>query len=128
MITVKNYQDNYAYDIGKNVITKPELKDTEAINQSIEMILSTYYGERVFNPSFGSLLPAILFENLTKETANKLIDSIVVAIKRWEDRVIVLENQVKMVANRTSNSIELTIPYVIKKNNIVSIFNKKVIL
>ncbi len=127
-IITKNFKDHFAYDLSKNIITKGEIWDDDVIKQSIEMILATHFGERIFNPNFGSELPFFLFENLTESTGEQLLTSIINSIKRWEDRVEVLENQCRMILYPDQNSISLTIAYRIKKNNIVSRFEKKIIL
>jgi len=120
-------RDNWAYDIAKNINTKGEVWDDVAIKQSIETILTTSYGERVFNPFFGSPLYSFISETISQQTAERLLDSIIKAIKRWEDRITILENSVKMIISYDSHAITLKIPYIIKKLNIVSSYDKKII-
>jgi phage baseplate assembly protein W len=123
-----NFQTNYAYDLHKNVLRKGEVLDFEAINQSIEVIIGTGYGERIFNPSFGSVLPNLMFSQITKENGNALIDSLVASIKKWEDRIEIIESNIKLELLYDQNTIVITIPYVIKKNGLIGNFNKKVAL
>lgn len=127
-IPIKNYNQRYAYDLSKNVISKGEVWDDDVIKQSIEMILSTGYGERVFNPSFGSDLPYYMFENLNEQNGELLLTSIINSIKKWEDRVEIIDNLCRLVLYPDQNAILLNITYVIKKTNIVSKFEKKIIL
>ena len=54
--TVFDVLENYAYDLSKHVTKNGDEKDESAINQSIENILLTNFGERVFRPNFGSNL------------------------------------------------------------------------
>lgn len=119
--------NHFAYDISKNVISKGEIFDEDVINQSIELILATILGERIFNPSFGSELPLQIFENFTNSTAESLIDRIVDAIEIWEDRIQIIHDSVEFKLSRNENSLVIGIPYYIKKQKIVSFFNKKII-
>jgi phage baseplate assembly protein W len=48
--------DIFAYDMAKNSQTDGELLNEDAINVSIENILMTNRGERVFLPDFGSVV------------------------------------------------------------------------
>lgn len=121
-------RDRWAYDLSNKPITKGEIWDTDVINQSIENILSTTFGERLFNPNFGSPLTAYLFEGITQENGERLLDSVIESIKRWEDRVYILENQARLFVSQDTNEIRLYLPYRIKRNNIVSNFDKKIIL
>jgi len=127
MIINKNYRDNFAYDLHKNVQRYGEVKDTDAISQSIEMILTTIPGERIFNESFGSRVPLYTFELMNERTGEDLLNDAIAAIKKWEDRVEILEAQCKLVIQPNDNAVQISIPYVIKKNNIVSVFQKKII-
>lgn len=127
MAILKGNRDHFAYDISKNVIKDGELHDSNVINQSIEIIISTAFFERVFNLSFGSSLRNYLFEGMTEQQGEKVLDDIIAAIKRYEDRVVVLESQCRMTLIPDSHSFYLTIPYIIKKNNITSEFDKKII-
>ena len=110
------------------IISKGEAYDSEAINISIENILSTYYGERVFNPFFGCDLPATLFENLADELdIEKLLDNIIESIEMWENRIIILKDKVSVRLKRSEHALELYLPYVIKSSGITSSFEKRII-
>jgi uncharacterized protein len=124
---LRQYSDDWAFDLSKNMFSLGELKNIDVINQSIEMILSTSYGERIFNSSFGCNLQNALFENLTQSSGEKIIDDAVEAIKRWEDRIIILEDQIQLVINQDTNSMVFNIPYVIKASGKKSFFKKKII-
>ena len=54
--------------------------------QSLEVIFSTRFGERVLREWFGSMVPAMLGENLTAETVLRTKLAIWVAIEMWEPR------------------------------------------
>lgn len=120
--------DYYAYDIHKNVVSKGEAINDEAINVSIENILSTLIGERLFLPFFGSPLPLIVFEQITEDSANSLLYELLSALKRWEDRIDIIEEQVEIDIYTNTNRIDLTLPYVIKRTGIKGTFSKKILL
>ncbi len=119
-------RDRYAYDLSKNIVSTGEIWDDKVINQSIEMIISTMYGERVFNPMFGSPLNSFLFEGVSRKTAEAALNGIVTAVKRWEKRISIIEDGLKMVVSKDGHSIVLKIPYIINKSQIVSMFDKKI--
>lgn len=118
---------NWAYDIDKDVISNGEIFDQEVIDQSIEMILGTSLGSRLFNIGFGSNFSYKVFSNMTSGHLERVLDDTVKAIKRWDDRIIIIEDNVRIVANTDQHSILLTIPYIIKNTGEKAVFNKKFI-
>ena len=121
-----NIRDRFAYDISKDIVNEGEIWDTEVINQSIEMIIGTSYGERLFNLEFGSPLSLSLFENMSTANSNRLVTDIIKAIETWEDRITIISSQVVLEV-KNDNSYLLSIPYIINKNNIKSVFQKKLL-
>lgn len=126
MINVREFSDSYAYDIAKNVLSKGELHDQDVLSQSIEMILTTMFHERLFNPSFGSVLPSYLFDFINESTGEKLLDDVIAAVHQWEDRIIIIGGQASLQILADQNAIILTLPYYIKQNGITSVFKKKI--
>lgn len=124
--TVLNISDQYAYDISKNPVSVGEVWDVDVINQSIELILSTYPGERLFNPSFGLGLERFIFNLSTSDEAENLLNMVANAIKTWEDRITLFESQMRLISNTDQNTVILIIPYQIKINQITSVFMKKI--
>lgn len=120
--------ENWAYDLSKNIISKGEIFDDACVNQSIECILSTYFGERVFNPFFGSSLGLEIFEGFSNKNGEKLVEDILTSIETWEDRISIDKENVNFVFSSSKNTLEIYIPYVIIKQKIVSFFNKKITL
>ena len=118
---------NWARDLSKNGSSDGEIKDVEVINQSIESILSTSYGERLFNLSYGSSLPRKVFENIDASFAEGVLDDCAAAIKRWEDRVTVISSEMRVIQNADQNSVIIVIPYIINKTRLGSIFKKKIV-
>lgn len=118
--------DKWASDLDIDIIKNGEIFDVNVINRSIELILGTTYGERLFNPSFGCGLQLRLFEGITTTNAESILDEAIEAIKRWEDRILILQSSSKIILDMSNNSITLVIPYIIKKTGINSTFKKKV--
>ena len=125
--TLRNISERWAYDIDKNPIDQGEIWDVDCINQSIEMILGTMPGERLFNTPFGYGLQYRIFNIASPAEAESILDEIVEALARWEDRISVVTNQMRIIANVDAHSAIIIIPYIIKRNNIKSIFKKKII-
>jgi len=126
-IIQKNYRDKFAYDLNKNPITKAELWDEYVLNQSIELIIATYFGERLFNPFFGSPVGKLLFDTINEDKAKSILSDLIATIQKWENRITIIIPKSKIIVDLDNNSISLDIPYVINKNNIVSRFEKKII-
>lgn len=124
----KEYSDNFAYDIDKDVRNFGEASNADAINNSIENILLTFTGERIFLPFFGSPLGFVIFENLNDVNGEQILDEIINAIKRWEKRIIIIENEVELNILKDQNAITLVIPYIINRNGLKATFSRKIIL
>ena len=118
---------NWANDLDNNMITNGENVDIDTINQSLENIITTSPGERLFNLFFGCYLSSNLFENITPSFAEDILNEITAAIKKWETRVTLIESNMRLIRNIDDNSIIIVIPYKINNTNITSVFKKKVI-
>ncbi|NDB29850.1 baseplate wedge subunit [archaeon] len=115
------YSDVYSnldIELVKNDLLK--LENEESVKNSIKNILLTDRGERFFNPTFGSDIRRMLFENFTPATEQILKDLIKTAIKNFEPRAEVLD--VKVFGNPDENSVALTIIFsVINKSEPVTL-------
>jgi len=80
-----------------------------AIKQSINNILKTNHGERLFNPYFGANLRQFLFENINNVTAAAICSAVELAIKNDEPRVKILNVNVQTFADNNDVQITLTI-------------------
>ena len=119
---------NWAYDLHKQPLTKGEVFDEDVINLSIENILSTLRGERLFNENFGSILPLVLFEHLNYNSAFDLLNSVLIAIRRFEKRITVKIDEVELNILTNENAFTLIIPYVVNRTGLTNTFTKKVVL
>jgi phage baseplate assembly protein W len=84
----------------------------DSVRTSIDNILGTTPGERVFLPTFASGLRGLVFEPLTPQLVNRLSEEIRVSIGTWDDRVIVVGVDFK--EDTDNNYIEITVRFNIK--------------
>ena len=63
------------------------LKNASAISRSIRNIVFTTPGEKFFQPTFGSRVSQMLFENMDEITSLTIKDEIENSIRRFEPRV-----------------------------------------
>lgn len=66
------------------------VEDSEAIRQSIFMILSTSPGERVMRPEFGCRVHWLVFSPVDDTTAGLAIHYVTQSLRRWEPRIDLL--------------------------------------
>jgi len=84
--------------------------DVELIRQSIMHILSTPKGSRVQNREFGSDLSSLVFRPMDAHMVLRLREETVLAITRWEPRVLVEQVQArKDPTNRNTMIIEIRV-------------------
>ncbi len=126
--TVFDVVKNYAFDLGKNVITDADVVDEAAINQSIENIFFTNKGERVFRPRFGSNLLASLFEAGNQETLIRLYSDVLVQIGERETRVTIDQARSSLYFDDLNNVMYITIKYAINRTGMQGSLSKKVTL
>lgn len=120
------FSNNYALDLSKKALSVGEVVDKDVINQSIEAILMTGIGERVFE-DFGSLLSTVVFENLDSNSAENLLDSIINTIVTYEKRITIVSDVCSLNISRAQHSLHLKIVYYINVDGSSSEFNKKII-
>ena len=75
-----------AFSTGIDRETGKPLSDWDHTVQSILVILSTHFGERVMRRVFGSAVPRVLGKNLVPDTMLKFYMAVAVAIELWEPR------------------------------------------
>jgi len=85
------------------------LENTKSVRRSIINLISTAYGERLFQPNIGSSLRAILFEPIDPITTFEVKDRIITTIRNHEPRVANL--YVDVVAFPDTNAYEVTIEF-----------------
>ena len=85
------------------------LKDANAIGRSVRNIVMTIPGERFFQPSFGSGINRVLFNNMDEISASILEDEIRNAIMNYEPRVKL--RSVRVQPDFDSNNFNTVITY-----------------
>jgi len=108
---INNIRLNWARDLSKDMVLRGELYDVDVINQSIELILTTNYGERLFLPSYGSVLSRILFSLTTDSSFETLLSTIIEEIGRWEDRITIDTTHSQLIINDDLHTVTIVIPY-----------------
>ena len=121
---IRKYADVWASDMEIKALKSDGITNIDVINQSIEMILATTPGTRLFNLSFGSRFSLRVFDLGTPEAMQRLLADTVKAIERWEDRILILKKSVEVRLRSDDNTIELTIPYFVKETQIPGVFSK----
>lgn len=88
------------------------LINIQAIQNSIRNIFTWVPGERILNPEFGSKLPMLLYEGITKNTEELIIAEIRHCIQTWDPRVKIQHLLNVSTTNETEqNIIHLEIIY-----------------
>jgi len=85
------------------------LKNANAIARSVRNIVMTIPGERFFQPSFGSGVNGVLFNNMDEISASILEDEIRNSIRNYEPRVRL--RSLKVQANFDNNAFDTVITY-----------------
>jgi len=100
-------------DINAQKITGVLIEDIASIYQSINMILNTAPGERLFNPEFGVDLASWIFDVMTNANAFSILSEITGGIERWEPRVSVNFGQSSVTPNFDQNRYDIVISFLI---------------
>lgn len=120
------FLNNFALDLNKKVLTNVDSVDKDVIHQSLEAILLTGVGERVFE-DFGSFLQTILFHRLDENNAENLLDEIISTISRYETRITISSELCSLNISRQTHTIRLKIVYYINSDGAIGEFNKKIV-
>jgi len=88
----------------------------DAIKANIINYFLTGLGERYFNPSFGTLLRDVMFENINENTVNRAKSIVRQGLSEFFPRVEPTALQVD--GNPDNNTITLFLKYAIKDSNI----------
>jgi uncharacterized protein len=100
-------------DISLDFTSHPETQDVSkkidinAVKQSLKTLLFTQRGERLFQPSIGSPLYTLMFEQIDPITEEAVRVGIENTIQSFEPRVIL--EQVDIVPRPDTNEYEITI-------------------
>lgn len=95
--------------------------DTQAVVRSIRNLLLTRHFEKLFNPSIGSNLDALLFENASSLTAAGIETEITDVINNFEKRANLLSVSVKALPD--NHAYEVTISFYIENATVPTTVN-----
>jgi phage baseplate assembly protein W len=110
--TVRKYKD-----LDLNFISHPvrkdvnKLLDEDAVIGSIRNLLQTSHYERLFQPSLGSNMKRILFENMDPISESALKREIIQTLTNFEPRVSV--NSITIKSNYENNSYDLSLNFTV---------------
>lgn len=87
------------------------LKNEDAIRQSVKTLILTQFGEKPFQPLFGSTIGSSLFENFDSISLDQLSAQISELLTRFEPRIQF--DEIEGIYDESTNSVELNIKYTI---------------
>lgn len=91
-----------------------KIYDLEAVYQSLDTLLKTERGERLFLPEYGVSLDRFIFEPMTFETRTALYEEIVRAVDKWEPRVVVHHGLSGIEEDPINHTVNITLVFSIK--------------
>lgn len=105
----------FAFPVRLNVQGSVQLStDTPNLEESIQIILGTKLGERVYRPNFGCRLSELVFEPMNTQTMVTIRLCVEEALEMWEPR-IVLKNVVT-IPDPTTGRVDIEIIYTPKNS------------
>lgn len=122
------YQTNsvWTMDLSNETFSRGTIVNEDVIDQSITNILTTFYGERLFNPTFGCGLMGYLFNNSNTGSMFELKREVILALNKWEPRITIDESSLTVSFNQDNNQITLAFNYLVKKTSTTQTFLKKI--
>jgi phage baseplate assembly protein W len=100
-----------------------EIWGMDSLNQSIEMVLTTEPQERLFNPTFGTPLFNLLFEN--SSNIDNIMPYVYDTIEVWVPVKIDRANT-KVSVDPNAQCVSFQIPYVSNNGVIAGIFGRRI--
>lgn len=105
----------FAYPIQIDVRGNFQLSsEATNIEESINIILRTNLGERVYRPDFGSRLSELAFEPVNSETLLTTRLYVEEALEKWEPRITI--HEVMTISNSEKNLIDIKIIYKVRSS------------
>lgn len=106
-VVYSDFYSNFDLELVKKDLLS--YKNEDSVKRSIRNILLTDKGERFFNPTFGSDIRKMLFENFSPSTEQVVADLIKTAIGNHEPRANVID--VNVSGNPDQNSMYINIVF-----------------
>lgn len=95
------------------------VSNEESVKQSVKNILLTDRGERLFNPTMGSDIRSLLFENMSPQTESSLRDYIETAINNYEPRASLIDVIVSAMPDLNAYSVTVVFSVINKSEPVV---------
>lgn len=103
-----------------------ELKNVEAVKESIKNIFKTMQGSRRMLPGFAINLYNLLFEPVDRTTASEIGKTILNSITSWDDRPII--QKIIVVPNNARTLYDIKISFTLKNYKSDDVFEIEEIL
>ena len=102
------------------------VKDKEAVDLQISNIIDTLQGSEWFEPDYGSLIPRLVFSNITDGTAYKIKTFLLTALSNWmADRITIDHRNTGVIPNLSYPGYDLYVSYKINYNGVPNLFKGK---
>lgn len=114
----KNTATTAYSDIDPSMFLNPKdgdlmlVQNTKSVRRSIMNLLSTSYGERLFQPNIGGSLRSLLFEPIDPVSTFEMRDRILNTLRTHEPRIGTL--YVDVVSDPDSNSYQVSVEFTIR--------------
>ncbi len=86
------------------------------IHESLELLLTTYTGERTMRPEYGCALDRLLFEELDQSLVNQITATITDSILYHEPRIILDNLRIERDA-KVDGLLEIRLSYTVRATN-----------
>lgn len=112
MAVTKEYYSDLSYKPVLNQLGDvTKVINTDAIKQSIQTIMYTVPGSRLFEPQFGVGIERFLFEEFSPATGQALGKAIETGLSKYENRIVLQSVQVSLL--EADLSYNVAIQYVV---------------
>lgn len=123
-MSIKIIQSGYTWSDVNTQVGQDGLSDLvydyDSINNSIFNILGCPLGSRGWHPTFGSLLPFLIWEPVDATTALALKQSTIDAIKTWEPRVTLVPGKSSVTPMPEGTGYSVILTYQINLTNAIN--------
>lgn len=113
----KDFQAQYEDSgIFGSILNDLILEGEHAVNNHIEMIISTEVGSRWWFPTFGADLERQLFEPMDSITTQNIYEIVMLAIKYWDPRVSIISDS-RITPIYEKNAYEIYLHYSVSQDS-----------
>lgn len=88
----------------------------QQVKSNFKNLILTKQGERLMQPTFGTNLHKILFENITENTKENARLNLLSAIERWMPFLELIEFSLETPVNKNDNRIDIKVSYRFRNN------------